>query len=273
MLSKHVIKLLALTTALQGAVAEELLHGTYFLAGVSNDYAVIAIDSRESHPTGVNNAANDRYCKIRPLSRDVIFFATGTTSGLNTSTGAIIFDARDVAQRAFEYFTDDNFDNIANKWATEMKTIYVSLLNSFPLGTSSETVARGFFIGTNSHNEITASAATIFSRPELFTRFDIRIERVVPGPPDHMPILNNGHFKIMEEFFDGGQTDRAKKLVAETAGWKPGPDTDATRYSSYVAAVRDWSGDNDIGGEVATIILERGKGWRWFRRPNFCPEN
>jgi hypothetical protein len=73
----------------------------------------------------------------------------------------------------------------------------------------------------------------------------------------------------MEEFFDGGQTDRAKN-VAETAGWKPGPDTDATRNSSYVAAVRDWSGDNDIGGEVATIILERGKGWRWFRRPNFA---
>jgi len=63
------------------------------------------------------------------------------------------------------------------------------------------------------------------------------------------------------------------RIIAGTTGRKPGPDTDATRYSSYVAAVRDWSGGKDIGGEVATIIVERGKGWRWFHRPDFCPEN
>jgi hypothetical protein len=122
MLSKHVVKLLALTAALHVAVAEELLYGTYFLAGVSNDYAVVAIDSRESHRNGVNLTTNDRYCKIRVLSRDAIFFATGTTSALNASTGATIFDARDVAQHQFEYFTGDNFDDVANKWATEMET-------------------------------------------------------------------------------------------------------------------------------------------------------
>ena len=83
-----------------------------------------------------------------------------------------------------------------------------------------------------------------------------------------MPILNNGHYEIMDEFYDRGQTDRAKRIIAGTTGWKPGPDTDATRYSSYVAAVRDWSGGKDIGGEVATIIVERGKGWRWFHRPD-----
>jgi hypothetical protein len=156
---------------------------------------------------------------------------------------------------------------------TGIRSNYLNLSNSSTLGAVNETIARGFFIGTNIHNEITASAATIFSRGELLTRFAFRIERVVPGPTDHMPILNNGHFAIMEEFYDGGQTDRAKNIIAETAGWKPGPDTDASRYSSYVAAVRDWSGDSDIGGEVATVILERGKGWRWFHRPDFCPEN
>ena len=37
------------------------------------------------------------------------------------------------------------------------------------------------------------------------------------------------------------------RIIAGTTGRKPGPDTDATRYSSYVAAVRDWSGGKDIG--------------------------
>lgn len=76
----------------------------------------------------------------------------------------------------------------------------------------------------------------------------------------------------MREFFDGGRTGRAKKLVSEL-GDNKGPDADAARYSAYVAAVRDWSGDNGIGGEIAVTILERGKSWRWFHRPDFCPEN
>jgi hypothetical protein len=272
-LSKHFVKLLVLTAALHGAAAEEFLHGTYFLAGISSEYAVVAIDSRESFPASVDIPANDRYCKIRALSHDVIFFASGTTSGLNASTGSIVFDARDVAQHAFEYFTGDNFDDLANKWATEMEAIYMRLSNSLPIPVINETIARGIFIGTNSHGEIVADDVTMFSRPELLTRFAFRLEHVVPGRSGNMPILNNGHYEIMDEFYDRGQTDRAKRIIAGTTGWKPGPDTDATRYSSYVAAVRDWSGDNDIGGEVATIILERGKGWRWFHRPDFCPEN
>jgi hypothetical protein len=36
--------------------------------------------------------------------------------------------------------------------------------------------------------------------------------------------------------------------------------------------VRDWSGDVGIGGDIATVILERGQKWRWFHRPSFCPE-
>lgn len=58
------------------------------------------------------------------------------------------------------------------------------------------------------------------------------------------------------------------RLDANTTG----PDAVAARYSLYVEAVRDWARDSGIGGEVATIILEKGKGWRWFRRPNYCPE-
>lgn len=37
-----------------------------------------------------------------------------------------------------------------------------------------------------------------------------------------------------------------------------------------VTAVRDWGNDDEIGGEIATIILERGQKCRWFNRPNFA---
>ena len=271
LLSKSAINFLPLVIIAQGAAAEQLLHGTFFLAGISRDYAVVSIDSRESYTGAISRTANDHYCKIRTLSDHVIFFATGTTSATSAKTGALIFDARDVAQRTFNYFDGDNFHDLTYKWATEMEAIYVHYVDSFPPAVT-ETVASGFFIGINSVNEIAASEATIFRRPDLLTGFAFHIERLVPGLPGNMPVLNNGHFEILEEFYGRRQTDRAKKIIAETAGRDPGPDTDASRYSSYVAAVRDWSGDAGIGGEVATIILERGKGWRWFHRPDFCPE-
>ena len=270
MLSKPFIELAAFAAVINVAVAADLMHGTYFLAGISSDYAVIAIDSRESHRSGANVVANDRYCKIRILSRDIIFFATGTTSAISAKTGATIFDARDVAQRTFEDFTGD-FDDLPNRWAMQMEAVYMRYADSFPFVPANEIIADGFFIGTNHLNEIAASEAMIFRRSDLFNGFAFRRERIVPGPPGST-LLNNGHFEILEEFYGSRPTDRAKNIIAETAGWNSGPDTDATRYTSYVAAVRDWSGDAGIGGEIATIILERGKGWRWFRRPDFCPE-
>jgi hypothetical protein len=270
--SGHAVTFFALILMLHATTAALLLHGTYFLAGVSTDYVIVAIDSRESSFGAAGPITNDRYCKIRPLSNRVIFFATGTTSAISSKTRATIFDASDIAQHTFEDFTGDNFEDLANRWAIQMKAVYLSYVDAFSFVPDNEIVAEGFFVGLNSHDEIAGSDATILRRSDLFAAFAFRSERIVPGPPGNMPLLNNGHFEILEEFYGSRPSDRAKKIVAETAGWKSGPDTDATRYSSYVAAVRDWSGDTGIGGEIATIILERGKGWRWFHRPDFCPE-
>jgi hypothetical protein len=267
MLAKYVIGTLSFATIVHTAVPEQFLHGTYFLAGINTDYAVVAIDSRESRGDGT---ILDRYCKIRALSDQVIFFATGTTSAVSAKTGSIIFDARDVAQRTFEYFTGDNFKDLANRWAKQMEGYYGNYANSFTPVVNVE-IAEGFFIGINRLNKIEASTAIIFRRPDLVPGFAFHSEQIIPGSPGDMRLLNNGHFEILDEFYGKSVTERAKKIIAETAGWKPGPDTDATRYSSYVAAIRDWSGDMGIGGEVTTIILERGRGLRWFHRPDFCP--
>jgi hypothetical protein len=132
--------------------------GTYFLAGVTTEYAVVAIDSRESRTGVISSATNDSYCKIRPLSNRAIFFATGVTAAW-TRTGVTIFDARDVAQRAFENFVGDNYRDLANRWARQMQNFYFGHADSFaPL--ANEITAQGFFIGTNSLNKISASTAT-----------------------------------------------------------------------------------------------------------------
>ena len=73
-IAKHLIRALFLVGGLaHPAVAQIVEHGTYFLAGFSTEYVVVAIDSRELSGAQVN----DRYCKIRPLSSNAFFFATG----------------------------------------------------------------------------------------------------------------------------------------------------------------------------------------------------
>jgi hypothetical protein len=52
-----------------------------------------------------------------------------------------------------------------------------------------------------------------------------------------------------------------------------GIDVWAVQSSMVVRAVMDWSNDPTIGGDIASVIIERGRKWRWFSRPAFCPEN
>jgi hypothetical protein len=47
--------------------------------------------------------------------------------------------------------------------------------------------------------------------------------------------------------------------VPSVEGW-------AAKSSMAVKAVMDWSNDPTIGGDIASIIIERGKKWRWFSR-------
>ena len=83
-----------------GAKAQTVLHGTYYLAAVGQKYVAVAIDSRERE----GFVTNDRYCKIQPLSRKAFFFAAGITSARENNTSLPLFDARDIAQKVYGQF-------------------------------------------------------------------------------------------------------------------------------------------------------------------------
>ena len=92
---------------------------------------------------------------------------------------------------------------------------------------------------------------------------------VVQLIPSGTTINTDSHPMILNEI-NARETSRAKSL--------PGPFrsayttvTDWARMAhATVKAVRDWGNDDEIGGDIATIILERGKKCRWFHRPEFC---
>jgi hypothetical protein len=258
------------------AVAQDAFsHGTFFIFGLSTDYAVVAIDSR-STVTQKNREArfNDGVCKIRPLAPNAFFFSTGLDNASNVLNGREIFDARDLANDAYANAgRPPNFATLADKWATwvEASFRHAKLLPE----ALKDPMAKGFFVGTTDTGELAADAATIHYHAEDDALFSHTAENFTPTAKLHFEQpLDRPLLDIESEFTDGRQTDRAKKVMQDI-GWTTaanGPDATALRLSTLVKAVRDWAGNDGIGGDIATIILERGKAWRWFHRPDFCPE-
>jgi hypothetical protein len=92
---------------------------------------------------------------------------------------------------------------------------------------------------------------------------------------DGIPIFQGGHPEIVEEL-DRGATQRARLKIAEVKARQAtasGVDVWAIQSSMVVKTVMEWSNDPSIGGDIASIIIQRGKKWRWFSRPAFCREN
>ncbi len=243
---------------------------TFFVAGFSPDFAVVAIDSRMI----LGRTVSDAYCKIRPLSKNAFFFARGSTSAYDNEDKKSVFDARDIAQNVFAGSGRETppAADLARSWADRMKSVY----DKHPLEFAREAVdglmAEGFFVGTDADGKVTLSGQAIRYQGRGKDRFFGVSEPVLSGDPGDGPKYVSDHRDIVKEFSGGGKTARAKKVLARIDPSLRGPDAVAARYSAYVESVRDWSRDKGIGGQVATVILESGKGWRWFRRPGYCPE-
>jgi hypothetical protein len=262
-LAHYSVKFLIVMAMLsRAAVAQSLFGGTFFVAAVQNDFVVVAIDSRASSEDA---APNDRHCKIQPLSRNVIFFATGLSYILDRKDKNVVLDAGKTAKNIFDQLNDRNFDLLSDNWAAKMKDDFTLLVQT-PFETS------GFFAGLDAAGNITFLQKEIEYRP--MRGFAVSGDHTIPAANAQM-LYSAGHDEIIRELISA-QTARAKAILVDVerrAADRPAADAIAIRFAAYVAAVRDWSGDNHVGGEIAVIILEKRRGWHWYHRPDFCPEN
>jgi hypothetical protein len=134
----------------------------------------------------------------------------------------------------------------------------------------SNTIIEGFFAGSNpngifgiygesiSGKPVDASAQPLNYEITSHNRFDMA------SSPD-----------ILREFETGGTTDWAKNalllLDLETRG-KGAADSLALRYETMVTLASQ-SGDPRIGGQPAVMTMDRSDPvWRWFHRPDYCPQ-
>jgi hypothetical protein len=229
---------------------DAVAHGTFYFVHLEDDFAVAAIDSRANYP----GSHRDDAIKIAPLDAYTIFLCQGISIGEG-------FNATEVAKKIFaQHVAPVDPYELASSWATEMRTHIEMLWKTDPalVNGMRPDAASGVFLGHADTRGVVGAVAQIQQEtPSVFKKI---VNRMQSGDD----ISTGGHEEIIQEV-NAYSSDRSIILRSKFAD--PGnnrPTFLATMARMYVTAVRDWTGDNEIGGEIAAIILERGRKYRWL---------
>ena len=277
--TKHLIKILFFVTWLiDPAAAQIIQHGTYFVARFTDNYAVVAIDSRQTinaeRPAAERHPPDDRFCKIKRLARNAFFFSRGAETKINERTNEVLFDVREVARRVYIQFGigTTKLDEVARAWGDQVEAFYSADPEAAKIAVSG-IMNNGFFVGENTDGTINYAEEVIQLRSDsTFFDYPMRKQQLDQIPADY-PTNANGHLDLLREFATDARTPRAQEALSKINNSLSGLDRIAAEYTVYVNAVREWSHDPLIGGEVASVILQHGHDLRWYHRPDFCPEN
>jgi hypothetical protein len=250
--------------------SEGVVHGTYFAMYVSDDFLALAIDSRRTEETSSGERSTvDNQCKIELLSDHDVFIAEGIIS--NNDARAPRFDGFMTASTSYQRAAG-SLKNAADAWAAELAPPFAALYpfypNLFDQRPNGEVVV-GYFLGIDTDGKLAAFSATVLHSKaansfSVTTKLVAKNTYTLPGPEE-----------VVTEFFRG-QTTRANiaqtQLHQEAVGKSP-VDEKAITLKHLVQAIPAWANDPGSGGDIAVLTMERGKKWRWFHRPGFCPKN
>jgi hypothetical protein len=229
-------------------------HGTYFVVRVTDDFAAAAIDSREN----IGQVYKDEGCKIVPLDKSTIFLCQGIAHG-ETSRGE--FDARKIAKEKFaEQAKPVNLTTMAASWAAEMQKHIEALCATKPtlIANMKPDAAGAVFLGHDGSGPVDGVVVHIQESSG-------QVQTMIDPLSKTRPVFT-AYPKIIDEVLDGS-TARAKDLFACLAR----PSNKATEWAviaeACIRAIIEWIRDPEVGGEIVSIVLERGEEWRWVKAP------
>jgi hypothetical protein len=247
-------------------------HGTYFAFYLSDSYLAIAIESRRriDTPDGKTTFVDDQ-CKIFPLGSQAVFIAEGIMS--NSDPRAPLFDIFPIALESYvEASPKNDLLNAADLWAAKMVRhisalypIYKDLLDRRHGGE----IVIGYFLGMDTDGKPAAVAAKVrhtTNSPIFFPG----VSRLPNG------YTMGGPIELVQEFL-AGASERAKEAqrrIESEARGKSDAERRMIELKVLVEMIPTWIADPGSGGDIAQLIFEvQSPRWRWFHRPEFCPEN
>jgi hypothetical protein len=140
-----------------------LFDGTYYIAMFSNDFAVVSIDSRSTDPLHPENPPNDQYCKILPLSDDLVFFSTGMVAAKEDNE--VILDATAAARDVYATSSHPvDLGELIDRWDVRIKPSYTKMIMMHPeiiSIISGKPIVNGLFIGISRSNRMALAQAEL----------------------------------------------------------------------------------------------------------------
>lgn len=244
---------------------------TVFVSTITHDYIVIAIDGRRTNILK-KGETSDIVCKVVLLPGNIVYFGDGLVSAVYSD---MEFYVLDLASNIVTELGSGNIKEISDEFEKQTTPIYQHLFSAHEKdatrGASRMAVLDALFAGFDGRDVPTIAGERITystqNTPKLETKALLfQMDGANTGD------LVNSHPEIFKEF-KGPLSERAKKLL-DDLGYKADGSIEsyAIRAKAIATAIRDWSGDTHIGGDIAVLKLERGKDWAWLDRPNSCPD-
>jgi hypothetical protein len=246
--------------------------GTFFLFQRTNDYLVVAIDSRYIRSESGRRVLTDDTCKIRLLDDRTIFFLFGMKSW--GYLGGPVFDAYDEAQREFNALGNSDLSAVARSWgAGQRRSLEKWHLENADAAdvvarmTQARYLMRGYFAMSSSRSVAMYGIGVLPTGTQQAPFFtDPVFEAVgVTG-------RTSGHADLVNEIL-AGRTSRAELVrneIAKKSVDLPEIEQAAVKLQVMAAAILRWAGDDTIGGDVAVVVLERGQPAHWLHKPAHC---
>lgn len=247
-----------------GAGKVSINHGTFITYQLLSEFAVVGADS-------ISLDDNDRpfnYCKVIPLSDRMIFFSSGLGAA-EDKPGHKVFDINQSAKHAFVQggLTNDPAivgDIFAKQTLSELTEITRQTGRTMETGNNGLVYQASFVGGAQ-----TLSETNIIARWKT-NRYNMEINRYEPPQNSNM-----GYQDILRTHMSAADAKAIETIgdrLKTTANLTTFEDDTAAIIERVVRIVITYSGNKLIGGEPIVAILDRTKGFRWFRQLDFCPE-
>ena len=242
--------------------------GTFYLFDHSERHMVVAIDSRDNLVGGDKPIVSDDTCKIVPLDPHTVFFSYGLSGSTRprfdvyqTAKRAVARERRRPLAAAVRYWAAHVRRDL-DRWMRQSADTWNQIREGSP---SLPYLEKGYFARDEGGITLYGVAFVPSKGPPYSTRPVIerlgKMQRSV------------GKQELLQEIL-GDRSPRAHALNAEIsaqADHRPEVEQIAIRLQLTTQAILRWADDPRIGGDVAVMILEKGRKWRWFHRPDFCP--
>jgi hypothetical protein len=241
--------------------------GTFYFFDHTDRHMVVAIDSRDNLVGGEKPIHSDDACKVIPLDRRTVFFSYGLSGAERPR-----FDVYERAKRAVAARRGRPLASAVRYWAAQVRRDLGRWMRQNPAvwnqiregNPSLPYLEKGYF----ARDEGTLSLYGVAFVPSKTPPYSTRpvIERL--GKTER----SVGKEELLSEIL-GDRSERAHAVNAEIQAQgddRPEIERLAVKLQLTTQAILRWADDERIGGDVAVMILEKGRRWRWFHRPDAC---